>query len=67
MKIIESISHALNTVVMVVLLGVMLLIVADIFLRYVFNQPIIGTTEITTFMVIVVVFFGLAVWRFKFE
>lgn len=42
----------MNTVVMVVLSGVMLLIVADIFLRYAFNRPIIGTTEITEFMMV---------------
>ena len=34
----------------------MLLTVADVFLRYFFNSPITGTTEITEFMMVIVVF-----------
>ncbi len=36
----------------------MLLTVADVFLRAVLNKPIIGTTEITEQMMVVVVFLG---------
>lgn len=60
MKIIESISHAMNAVAMGVLAAMMLLTVADVSLRYVFNRPITGTTEMTEFMIVLVGFLGLA-------
>ena len=37
---------------MVVLVFMMLLTVADVFLRYVFNRPIVGGTEITELMMV---------------
>jgi TRAP-type C4-dicarboxylate transport system permease small subunit len=38
----------------------MMLTVTDVFLRYFFNAPISGTTEITEFMLVIVVFPALA-------
>ena len=38
----------------------MLLTVADVFLRYFFNAPITGTAEITEFMLVIVIFPALA-------
>jgi TRAP-type C4-dicarboxylate transport system permease small subunit len=60
MKIIESISKAMNMVAMGVLAAMMLLTVADVSLRYVFSRPITGATEITEFMIVLVGFLGLA-------
>jgi TRAP-type C4-dicarboxylate transport system permease small subunit len=43
-----------------VLAAMMLLTVSDVFLRYSFSRPIIGTTELTEIMMICVAFLGLA-------
>jgi TRAP-type transport system small permease protein len=55
---IKSISRITGLVAMGVLFLMMLLTVADVFLRAVFNKPIIGTTEITEQMMVAVVFLG---------
>ncbi|OGO14401.1 MAG: hypothetical protein A2Z02_06855 [Chloroflexi bacterium RBG_16_48_7] len=44
----------------IVLLLMVLLTTADVTGRYFFSRPIIGTTELTEFMVIIVGFLGLA-------
>ena len=38
----------------------MFLTIADVFLRKVFSKSILGTVEITEFMMVILVFFGLA-------
>lgn len=43
-----------------VLFFMMLLTVADVFMRYVFNSPLLGVQEITEFMMVTFVFFSLA-------
>lgn len=43
-----------------VLAAMMLLTVADVFLRYAFRRPIIGTMEITQFMLVTLAFCALA-------
>ena len=43
-----------------VLAAMTLLTVSDVFLRYAFNRPIIGTTELTELMMVCVAFLGLA-------
>lgn len=48
------------TVAAASLVVMMMLTVADTILRYVFNQPILGAFELTEFMIILLVFFGLA-------
>ena len=58
METIKSISRITGLVAMGVLFLMMLLTVADVFLRAVFNKPIIGTTEITEQMMVAVVFLG---------
>jgi TRAP-type C4-dicarboxylate transport system permease small subunit len=58
MKIIDSIARIAGLVAMGVLLLMMLLTVADVFLRAALNKPIIGTTEITEQMMVAVVFLG---------
>jgi len=60
MKKIESISHVMNYVAGIVLLVMVLLTTSDVLGRYLFSRPIIGTTELTEFMVVIVGFLGLA-------
>jgi TRAP-type C4-dicarboxylate transport system permease small subunit len=57
-KTIDSIARIAGLVAMGVLLLMMLLTVADVFLRATLNKPIIGTTEITEQMMVAVVFLG---------
>lgn len=59
MKVIDFIPRVAGLVAMGVLFLMMLLTVADVFLRVTFNKPIIGTTEITEQMMVAVVFLGL--------
>ena len=54
MKTISLLSRLFGYVSTAVLGLMMLLTVADVFLRYFFNAPISGTTEITEFMLVVV-------------
>ena len=44
----------------VVLFLMMLLTITDVFLRKVFNQSILGTVEVSEFMLVVLIFFSLA-------
>lgn len=60
MKIIEHISKIVLYVAMFMMVGMMLLTVADVFMRYVFNDPIQGTVEITQ-NVMVILPLGMAV------
>lgn len=43
----------------------MLLTTIDVFLRYVFNKPILGGLELTQFMLVIVVFCSLPYTQFK--
>jgi TRAP-type C4-dicarboxylate transport system permease small subunit len=58
MKIVDFIARITGLVAMGVLLLMMLLTVADVFLRATLSKPIIGTTEITEQMMVAVVFLG---------
>jgi len=58
MKIIDSIARIAGLVAAGVLFLMMLLTVADVFLRATLSKPIIGTTEITEQMMVAVVFLG---------
>lgn len=60
MKIIHLISRISGFAATITLGLMMMLTVADVFLRYFFNAPITGTTEITQLMMVVVVFLALA-------
>ncbi len=53
-------STVLSLVVCLVFFGMMILTVLDVILRYLFNSPILGTFEITEFMMVFIVFFSLA-------
>ena len=50
----------MNIAANIILAAMMLLTVSDVFLRYVFRKPILGTTEITESMMACLAFFALA-------
>ena len=53
--VVESLGFvfkAVNMLGMIVLVCMMMLTVADVFLRYFFNSPIMGSTEVTEYMMI---------------
>lgn len=52
MKIIRTICNYAGYIASVVIVCMMLLVVADVFLRYVFNSPIVGTAELSERMMI---------------
>lgn len=52
MKIINFLSHIAIYMAMGVLMVMMSLTVADVFMRYVFSNPITGTTELTEYMMV---------------
>ena len=59
MKIIDAITRIAGLVAMGVLFLMMLLTVADVFLRATLNKPIIGAIEIAEQMMVAIVFLGL--------
>jgi len=60
MTIIHFLSRLLNIFASAVLVAMMLLTVADVCLRYFFNYPILGATELTENMMVCLAFFALA-------
>jgi TRAP-type C4-dicarboxylate transport system permease small subunit len=60
MKAIHALSRIMNMAASMVLAAMMLLTVADVFMRYFLHRPILGTTEITENMMVCLTFFGLA-------
>ncbi len=60
MKIIDSLSRILNVVACAVLVALILLTVSDVFLRYFFRSPILGTTELTENMMVCLAFLAMA-------
>jgi TRAP-type C4-dicarboxylate transport system permease small subunit len=57
---IYPISKILNRAASAILFFMMLLTIADVFMRKVFNRPIMGSVEVTEFMMVGLVFFSLA-------
>lgn len=60
-----KIAHAVNGMGMVIIFLLMLLTVADVVLRKMFNKGILGTLEISEFMMAAIVFFSLAEGELK--
>ncbi|MFQ5841932.1 MAG: TRAP transporter small permease subunit, partial [Thermodesulfobacteriota bacterium] len=56
---IYPISKQLDRIASIILFFMMLLTIADVFLRKVFSKSILGTVEVTEFMMVIVVFFSL--------
>ena len=59
-KVIHRITYYVSLVGMVFLLLMMLLTVADVIGRSIFNSPVTGTYEITAYMLVIIVLFGIA-------
>ena len=57
---VNPISKIVNRIASGVLFFMMLLTIADVFLRKVFSRSILGTVEVTEFMLLILVFFALA-------
>lgn len=55
MKVIRFLSRAAAYISSIIIAVIMLLTVADVFMRYVFSRPISGTTELTEFMLVILV------------
>jgi len=53
------ISKIVNRIASGVLFFMMLLTIADVFLRKVFSQSILGTVEVTEFMMVILLFFAV--------
>lgn len=60
-KVLNIIFRTMGQIGIGVLVAMMLITVADVFMRYVFNKPIVGTTEIIQFTMLTLSFLGL-VW-----
>jgi len=59
-KLAHPAARVLHSVGVSVLAALMVLTASDVTLRYVFNRPIIGSYDLTEYMMAVVVSFGLA-------
>lgn len=56
----HPISRMMSRIASVILFLMMLLTIADVFLRKVFSKSILGTVELTEFMLAILIFFSLA-------
>ena len=54
------ISRLMSWIASAILVIMMLLTVTDVFLRKVFNQSVLGTVEVTEYLLVIVIFFTLA-------
>lgn len=59
-KIIKPVNSIASSAGMVCLAAMMFLTVADVFLRYAFNKPILGSYELIQFMLLITIAVGLA-------
>jgi len=57
---VNPVAKCMNWVASVALFLMMLLTIADVFLRKVYSKSILGTVEVTEFMMVILVFFALA-------
>jgi TRAP-type C4-dicarboxylate transport system permease small subunit len=63
-KLVHPAARVLHSAGVSVLAMLMLLTAGDVILRYVFNRPIIGSYDLTEYMMAIVVSFGLAYCAF---
>ena len=59
-RVAEPLSRAMDGLGRIILALMVLLITADVVLRYFFNRPIKGSYELVEFMLVVIVYLGLA-------
>ena len=67
MKLVQQITNIIKPVIRfgghisgVAMMAIILVTVLDVFLRYVFNRPILGTIEITEYLMVVLSFLAIA-------
>ena len=60
-----ALSRIINGVGICLIMAMMFLTVSDVLLRYLFNHPIPGSYEVIKFMMLIVVFYGLAYTAMK--
>ncbi len=58
--LVEGSSRFVNIVGCIILICMMIMIVIDVFMRYIFNMPVPGSVELVEFMMGAVVFTGMA-------
>jgi len=63
-RVVNPLVRIINSVAAGVLAAMMLLTAMDVLLRYIFNRPISGALEITEYMMVTLVGFGLAYCAF---
>ncbi len=61
----HTLAHTLNGIGVVLIFLLMFLTVADVVLRKILNQGILGTLEISEFMMVAIVYFSLAEGELK--
>lgn len=59
-RVISPVARVFNSAGVGILMVMMSLTVVDVFLRFVFNKPIVGAYEMSEFMMVILVFFALA-------
>ncbi len=59
-RIIKPINHVASSVGMILLAAMMFLTAADVVLRYSLNKPILGSYELTQYMLAIIISVGLA-------
>ncbi|MBM3211991.1 TRAP transporter small permease [Candidatus Poribacteria bacterium] len=64
-RTVHRISQVVNSVGIGIIVAMMLLTTVDVSLRYLFNRPILGSVELTEFMMLLVVALGLAYTQLK--
>jgi TRAP-type C4-dicarboxylate transport system permease small subunit len=58
--VINQVSRAAGILALIFLLAMMVLTVSDVFLRYFFNHPILGSIELVEYFMVVAGFLGIA-------
>ena len=57
--VINIVTRIFGNVAVVILVAMMLLTVADVFMRHAFNRPLLGTAEVTQFMMVTLAFLAM--------
>ncbi len=64
-RLLNQVSWGASVLAIATLLAMMLLTVADVFMRYVFRNPILGTVELIEYLIVAAGFLGVAWCTFK--
>jgi C4-dicarboxylate transporter, DctM subunit len=64
-KVMQRISQVTAIIAAVITMAMMLLTVADVFLRYLFKKPIIWNYDLQSVLIVIVIFLGIAYVQFQ--